>query len=424
MRSQRSRILAALGLAVLAFLVYNANQRVIGAGDTFPARFLPLSVWRTGTTHLDLFEVPMNTGYETVFWTMRLKGHVHSTYPLVTPVLVTPLYGPAALYLSRSGWDPWEVRRVSGLMEKLCASLIAAASVAVVWLMLLGIASPRTALLLTLAYAFGTNTWMTSSQGLWQHGLGELLLALVLYAAGRVGTQPRWSLVAGVCCALMIFNRPADGLMVVAVSLYFLRPRTWKAFTGAGLLAGAPFLAYNLLLFGTLTGGYAYFNPTAHVKDAFPDSVAGLLVSPAKGLFVFAPFLALLLFTSLTRFADPDRKRLAVLLLFGLVCQIFVYARVQWPAGYCFGPRYLTGLLPLMIWLIAPMVDSMKRLPRFATAVLIVFSIAVQAVGAFYYPSSGIDAVQSRESWTLWHPMYNSVITDVRAGRMPLPNFN
>jgi hypothetical protein len=31
---------------------------------------------------------------------------------------------------------------------------------------------------LALAFAFGTNTWMISSQALWQYGTGELLIAL------------------------------------------------------------------------------------------------------------------------------------------------------------------------------------------------------------------------------------------------------
>ena len=34
-----------------------------------------------------------------------------------------------------------------------------------------------------MAFAFGTDTWMISSQALWQHGSGELLVALALLLA-------------------------------------------------------------------------------------------------------------------------------------------------------------------------------------------------------------------------------------------------
>jgi hypothetical protein len=413
------RALAAVGLAVVAFAVYNANMRSIGAGDTFPARYLPLSFWRTGTLHLERFDTEMNTGHGLVYWTLQMNGHEESAYPIVTPVLIAPLYAPAAYYLSRTGWDIHRVKAISGVMEKLCASLIAAASVAVIYLVLLGIASPRTALILTIAYAFGTNTWVTSSQALWQHGLGELLLATVLYAAGRAVERPRWSIVAGLCCALMAFNRPGDGMMVIAVSAYFLQARTWKPFLIPAAALSAALLGYNVVVYGAPTGGYAYLNPYSFAFDTFPNGVAGLLVSPAKGLFVFSPFLLLLIAVSPWRFCEAGQKRLAALLIAGLISEIIVYGRTQWDGGFCFGPRYFSGLLPAMIWLIAPLAGSMRRPLRFAFVALIAVAIGVQAAGAFFYPSSGIDEVYRHEHWTLWHPLYNTVIRDIRAGRMP-----
>ena len=44
---------APLLLGVLCLLVYNANLRTIGAGDTLPARYLPLTLWHDGTFALD-----------------------------------------------------------------------------------------------------------------------------------------------------------------------------------------------------------------------------------------------------------------------------------------------------------------------------------------------------------------------------------
>jgi 4-hydroxybenzoate polyprenyltransferase len=47
---------AALLLGLLCLLVYNANLRWIGAGDTFPARYLPLGIWRHGTLEVLLLQ--------------------------------------------------------------------------------------------------------------------------------------------------------------------------------------------------------------------------------------------------------------------------------------------------------------------------------------------------------------------------------
>ena len=46
-------LLAALFIGVLCFAVYNANLRLIGAGDTLPARYLPLILWHDHTLAFD-----------------------------------------------------------------------------------------------------------------------------------------------------------------------------------------------------------------------------------------------------------------------------------------------------------------------------------------------------------------------------------
>jgi hypothetical protein len=40
-------------VGLFCFLVYNANLRQIGAGDTLPARYQPLILWQSGTLELD-----------------------------------------------------------------------------------------------------------------------------------------------------------------------------------------------------------------------------------------------------------------------------------------------------------------------------------------------------------------------------------
>jgi len=246
-----------------------------------------------------------------------------------------------------------------------------------------------------------------------------LLLAIVLYAAQRIDEHWRCSVLAGVSCALLLFNRPGDGILVMAVSLFFLSAKTWKAFVLPAVIVSVPFLLYNLQAFGSPVGGYAQIYPGLHAQDSMLEGIAGLLVSPGKGLFVFSPFLLLLLAASPRWFAEAWQKRMAVLLLAGFVGQLIVYGRVPWQAGHCFGPRFLAGMLPALIWLIAPIVDSLSRPMRFAFTAAVALAICMQTAGAFYYPSSGVDLTYEKEPWTLWHPNYNTVVRDVRAGRLP-----
>lgn len=129
----------------------------------------------------------------------------------------------------------------------------------------------------------------------------------------------------------------------------------------------------------------------ADFGGSFPAGLAGVLVSPARGLLVFTPALALALLAmvrvALRRSTDPFLAALAagVLLLIAAVAKWEV-----WWGGHTFGPRLLIETLPaLMIFLGV----AWKRFaaPRRAAAVtlvlLIVPSVYFQLLGARYYPS-------------------------------------
>ena len=61
-------------------------------------------------------------------------------------------------------------------MEKLAASFVTALSASLLFLALRRRTTMSNAVLLTVAYAFGTSTWVISSQALWQHGVAQLLV--------------------------------------------------------------------------------------------------------------------------------------------------------------------------------------------------------------------------------------------------------
>src|SRR6185369_552773 len=103
--------------------------------------------------------------------------------PIVTPLLIAPLYAPAVAALRLSGWRTTDLALVAELMEKLVASLVAALTIGLAYLLFRRSASRRDAAWLAVALAFGTNTWATSSQALWQHGVAELLVVVGLLLA-------------------------------------------------------------------------------------------------------------------------------------------------------------------------------------------------------------------------------------------------
>src|SRR6185295_7589184 len=122
------------------------------------------------------------------------------------------LYLPAVGYLRPQGWTDGRLDHTARVMEKLSASLLAALSAALLYLLLRRRAAAPIALVLTLAYAFGTTTWVVSSQALWQHGMAELLVIGALLVLTAPPTAPR-ALLAGLLCGLIAGNRPPDAIL-------------------------------------------------------------------------------------------------------------------------------------------------------------------------------------------------------------------
>ena len=103
----------ALLVFLVAFLVYNANLRYIASFDSLASSLLPFRILSGhGLALEELKGVPPSVSYSIV---QSRTGSWISFYPVVTPLLVTPLYVPAAAWVARGG-DP-EIARV--LMEKL-----------------------------------------------------------------------------------------------------------------------------------------------------------------------------------------------------------------------------------------------------------------------------------------------------------------
>lgn len=420
----------ALLVGLLAFLVYNANLRFVTTGDSLPARFLPLVVWTEGSLYLDsVLDVTVQR-HPAPYWILAARGgHIGSMYPVVTPLVVTPLYGPAVLYLNAKGWTYDRVSRVGALMEKLSSTLLVSLCVALMYLLLRRRAGPPLALALAAAFAFGTNTWTISSQALWQHGTTELLLVVALLC---VTGRPSWPAVtaAGLACGLVVANRLLDVPLAAAVGVYALfwwSRRRWPVLVVASAVPVALMIVYNLGFYGLLGGGYAIVRMATGAQffslPALPG-LAGLLLSPGKGLLVFTPFLLLLPFGVRRVLEDERYRRLDLCLTAGVLLELLVYCKTDWRAGFSYGPRFLTSTFPILIWLLVPAVAALGRTGKAVFTVLVLAAVAVQGIGAFYYQGASDLVFHQvpandllRETWRWRNAPF---LYDTREGRAPM----
>jgi hypothetical protein len=265
----RERLRASVLIGLCCLLVYNANLRSISAADTCPARYLPFAILQYHTVFLDPVAKVAAHGRGDSFWMVRRpNGHIISLYPVVAPVLIAPLYVPAVGHLHLRGWTDARLDRLAIVMEKLSASLLAALSVSLLYLLLRRRTTASTALLLTLADAFGTTTWVISSQALWQQGIAEVLVIGALLFLTAPCTVPR-TLAAGLLLGLVAGNRPPDVILAIVLGVYGL---FWAGQRRAPLLAAAAaapmllVLLYNLHAAGNFAGGYGLTGKASYFR--------------------------------------------------------------------------------------------------------------------------------------------------------------
>ena len=165
-------------LVALAFVVYQLNLRSISAADTFPTRYLPISILTHGNLYLDQFRFLIEQPYRApgaadsapAYYLQGRRGHYLSSYPVMPAILATPVYAiPVILGLTgdpsalrASGGGPTRTEIVGTMLSKVAASLAIALSVALVYLALRRLTTKSGALWITLAYAFFDTTQSTA----------------------------------------------------------------------------------------------------------------------------------------------------------------------------------------------------------------------------------------------------------------------
>jgi hypothetical protein len=154
------------------------------------------------------------------------------------------------------------------------------------------------------------------------------------------------------------------------------------SFAAGVALPLAGIAAYGTARFGTWfeTG---YGDEAAMWTTPFLEGFAGMLVSPGRGLLVFAPLLWLAL-VGTPRFARrfPLEAGFIGLSLLALLC---TYARWHmWEGGWCWGPRFLVPVLPLLLLPLVGLLEGFAAWPlrtRLACGGVVGLSLAVTTSG-------------------------------------------
>ena len=343
------------------------NTRLMGSQDTLSTALLPFAIVREGSLTL-----PGPPGYHMV---PVGGGRFASKYPVATALLALPVALPAA-----AGRAELTVR-FRNVVEKLSASVLAGAMIALLFLAQRSFAGPRAALVGAALTLFGTPTLPVLGQALWQHTGAALALAAGLAALGLPQGNRR-SVLVGLCAGVAVACRPPDVLLALGLLWLDRRPATALA---AALPVALTLLYQRAMFGGWLQTGYGV-EATAGWRPPWPDGsvgFAGVWVSPARGMIVCFPILLFGLW-GLWRRAGLRPLALAVLAFsFLMGCWWF------WDGAWSPGPRMLADAVPFLGLGIAVAVEesaAWRRPARIALVAASALSCATAMTLTYVFP--------------------------------------
>ena len=389
-------------LFCVATLIYLSNGKVLGSGDTIPARYLPISILRELDFDLDEFPflydresikrfpviAPTFDGENIPYFLIHRHGHYISQYPPGPALLALPIYAlPVVVGISAtSNWVPH--------LEKLSATLITALSVLFLFWTLRELVAEKAALVIAIIYALGTSAFSVSSQALWQHGPSQCLLSLALYFLLRGIKADRYIPYASLAIASAIVMRPTNVLIALPIGLYILHkyPHLIVRSILFALLPLSFLFSYNYVYFGSImASGYSVAAKVSVSSFSTPffEGLSGILLSPSRGLFIYSPILIF----SIVGIVQAWTERLVIFryLTIGLVLDLLLYSKfAEWGGGYCYGPRLLADLSPIFCLFLYPIFKTMegRYFLRIVFLTLGLVSIGFHALGAFWYDFS------------------------------------
>ncbi len=322
-------------------------------------------------------------------------GQPQPPYGALHAALVVPWYAAGrAVRAVVPGIAPGAQDVVMDAAMVASSATFAALAAALVFLALVRLGIPQRTAVIT-ACVVGLSTPLFSyASWLYSEPLSAaifLAAAVVLFTGDKErAVSGRQAAVAGLLLGLAVWVRPTHLIAVPVFALALLvrdREKAWRAvFTVCAMAGvfGAAYLLRNQYFFGNpLDFGYPTASDGGKNLNSFHTPLLtglyGLLFSPGKSVFLFAPVI-LLAIAGLRRLARLDRG-LAVLAGGMPLAYLFFYARyTQWEGGFCVGPRYLLPAIPLLCLGLGPMLVEGGPFVRRTLLVLFLVGLSVQGI--------------------------------------------
>lgn len=413
-------------ILILAFFVFffswiftyrlGLNKLAIQSEDTLPTMFLPITIIKEKTMYLDSYYRMLTIRYPhpddksyvrglTPFYLKKVAGHYVSAFPIVTALVSLPVYFFPVKFGMPITWENVI------FLSKISSMLIVSLSGAALYFLLKKHFSldEKKSLLLTSAYLFGTVNFAMISQSMWQHGTLMLFSILGLYYILEflkdAKFRPKNAFLGGLFFGLAILSRPTAALAFLFILLLmFIKIGNFKNYVKAnifvllGLLLNVLFFLWynNKYYLGIQNQGYSSQIFSSWLSP-FPVSFLGVWLSPSKGILVYSPIFlfSFIGFYVAMKKGWKENSQYLIYFLIVLFHTLIISFWKHWYGGYSFGYRMSSDIIPYLILLIVPFMNSNlyeKYFRWFAAALY--FSVLVEIFGVVFFDG-------------IWHAAYD-----------------
>ena len=367
-RVRRSQQFLPLLLFAVSTVVYTASP----VDTVYDSRWvlpIALSLVREGNTDLEEFREAVVPGDYRI---REINGKLRDIYPLAPAVFAVPFVFVLDHAAAWRGMDLQQVlqHHVLARVQVFIAALVV--SLAGVFMFLTARTlthSLPAALAAWLIFAFAGPCWSSATRTLGTNALTIAALAAVLYLLVRNGRKLQWPgvLVIGALLGWAVVLRPTNVFALLGFGIYTaaVTPRLLPVLLLGSAAAAWPILVYDYALFGSwLPGTYAALRDGFFVDGMPWEGLAGTLFSPSRGLFIFSPVF-MLIFAGVRLWWWDHSQRLLIGCVVGITAAgwLAVASWQNWWGGHSVGPRLLSDLVPLLVFLLLPVLERCLQSP-------------------------------------------------------------
>lgn len=347
----------------IAFIIFIAAP-ITQVADSNYSMMLSQSLLDQGSFRLDSYKIPRfkpnekpgisHTGYP--YQIEVINGHLYYYFPPGSSVLSVPFVAIMNLF-DISAVNPDGSYNFEGevKIEKSLSALLMATLITIFFITAKQLLPLTWSLIVAIGAALGTQVLSTASRALWSDTWGIFLLSIVLFMLIRneLGKKSFHPVVLATILSWTYFVKPtySISIFVITVFTFLFYRRIFICYCLTGMIWFGIFVGYSWYYFGKWLPSY-YSASRLCVSETFLIALTANLVSPARGLLIYSPFILFILYLLWRHYRYVVHKRLlwtGIIVFF--LHLITVSSFPHWWAGHSFGPRFMIGVLPWEILL-------------------------------------------------------------------------